>query len=91
VQQQYVALTRMWTAQGVEELSLKTPKDFSDLAKELGGKMKKASSENVASFLTELLTKGAKDALEIDALASLIRREWGPPDALCVPAVWVSG
>jgi hypothetical protein len=55
-------------------LNLKSSADFAALAKDLGPKFKKAaSSKDVAAFVGDLLTKGAKDPLAVEDLNELIK------------------
>lgn len=55
-------------------LTLKSSADFAALAKDLGPKFKKAaSSKDVTGFVSELLAKGAKEAVTSDDINELIK------------------
>ncbi len=55
-------------------LSLKSSGDYVSLAKDLGPKFKKtASSKDVATFVSDLLAKGAKDPLAVEDVNELIK------------------
>lgn len=56
----------------VGEVKLESTLDFINLAKDLGGKLKKSKAGDVSTFLTEVLSKGAKDPLGVDHLEELI-------------------
>jgi hypothetical protein len=77
----------------VGEVKLESTLDFINLAKDLGGKLKKSKAGDVSTFLTEVLSKGAKDPLGVDHLEELISSKsnsaWHSPSHYQPPSrVW---
>lgn len=55
-------------------VTLKSSADFAALAMDLGPKFKKAAkSKDVTTFVSDLLSKGAKDPVEVEDLNNLIK------------------
>ena len=53
--------------------SLKTSADYAVAAKKMGQEMKKGKAQDVCNFISDLLSKGAKEPLGVDEVNDLIK------------------